>query len=886
MSSDSLKKQVLLSDYRTPPYSITHTFLHFDLYEDHARVHQRSCFVAKDSKSLLPLRLDGNELELLSFKVDGREQPPASYHLTSEALQFQPTSVQFELEITTRILPHKNDTLEGLYKSGGKFCTQCEAEGFRRITYFLDRPDVLATYQTTITADKKRYPVLLSNGNFKEQGDLSDGRHFATWLDPHPKPSYLFALVAGDLVSLNGTYHSKTGKTFGLRVFTEREYIDQCSFALDAMRRAMQWDEEVYGLAYDLDNYMVVAVNDFNMGAMENKGLNIFNAKFVVASPKTANDDDFSNIDSIIAHEYFHNWTGNRVTLRDWFQLSLKEGLTVYRDQQFSADITSRSVARIHNVRVLKERQFPEDRSAMAHPVRPESYLEINNFYTPTVYEKGAEIIRMMHHILGDEEYFRGISAYLHKFDGKAATIEDFATTMFSGHEEHLPQFMLWYSQPGTPKVTIKGDYDAAGKSFILTMRQEIPQTPATKTRLPMLIPIKTALFSTETGKALPLALKGGTPASAAQSTLPTELTLLLRAEEESFCFKNVSERAVPSCLRGFSAPVSLITSLGRDDLLFLMEHDTDGFNRYEVAQTLTSGIILDMARESNPAAATVDPRYIRAVAALLQNVTDDPLLLAQLLKTPTLKGLLTQAEGSDLDNLFAASRRLSGTLARSCAPQFSALYHGNIAPRPYRFDQESVGTRALKNLSLTYLVRTLSADALDLCERQYESADNMTETEGVLDALASLDMPLRDRLLADFYDKWQHNPLVLNKWFRIQAYSFHDQNLAHIKQLLKHPRFDQRNPNMMYAVFSLGTLHPLGLHHRSGEGYRMVADYVLACDKFNPSMAARLLNPFAQYKVFDETRKKAMREQIERIAREPRLSRDILEICDRSLTV
>ena len=485
----------------------------------------------------------------------------------------------------------------------------------------------------------------------------------------------------------------------------------------------------------------------------------------------------------------------------------------------------------------------------------------------------------MMHHVLGEKDYFRGISAYLRKFDGKAATIEDFAAIMFAGHEEHLQQFMLWYSQPGTPKLTIKHHYDGAKRRFTMTVRQEIPETPATRTRMPMMIPIKTALFASDSGKALPLSLQGG-----ASPEKPTEITLLLRAEEETFHFENIGVRAVPSLLRGFSAPVALASSLSRDDLLFLMEHDTDGFNRYEAAQTLTTSIILDLAKQHEPTRAAIDPHYLKAVSTLLTGDMGDHLLLAQLLKMPTMKALLNQAEGSDLDLLFAASRHLSGTLARTFAGQFLELYHKSVSARPYRFDEEDMGKRALKNLSLVFLARTLDAQSLALCEKQYANADNMTEIEGVMDALSSLDIPLREKLLDAFYTKWQHNPLVLNKWFRIQAFSFHPQNLAHIKSLLQHPRFDQRNPNNVYALFAMATLHPLGLHHRSGEGYRLVADYVLSCDKFNSSMAARLLNPFAQYKSFDETRKKAMRGEIERIAREPKLSRDVSEICDRSL--
>ena len=797
------------------------------------------------------------------------------------SLLYQPVSARFEIDITTRLYPQKNDALEGLYKSGGKFCTQCEAQGFRRITYFLDRPDVLAIYETTITAEKSRYPVLLSNGNIKAKGDSGHGRHFATWSDPHPKPSYLFALVAGDLVSLEGVYQSKTGKSFGLKIFTERENADKCAFALEAMGRAMQWDETVYGLTYDLDNYMIVAVNDFNMGAMENKGLNIFNAKFVLATRETATDDDFFSIDAIIAHEYFHNWTGNRVTLRDWFQLSLKEGLTVYRDQQFSADMCSATVTRIQNVRNLKERQFPEDRSAMAHPVRPESYLEINNFYTPTVYEKGAEVIRMMYHVLGRDDYYRGIGVYLTKYDGKAATIEDFTAAMFVGHEEHLKQFMLWYSQPGTPKVKISSSYDASKKRFSLTAQQFIPTTPSTRTNMPMMIPIKMALFDSTSAQALPLVLHG----SSNQATKQSEVTLLLHTEEETFHFEDINVRPVPSCLRGFSAPVYLENDMSREDLLFLMEHDTDGYNRYEAAQTLTSAIILDLAKQPDPTKVPIDSGYMKAVSNLLAGKLDDNLLLAQLLKMPTLKALLNQAEGVDLDLLFAASRHLSGSLARSLADQFKTLYfNSGSSEKSYVFNQAAVGRRALKNLCLAYMSRTMDAECLLLCEKQFYQADNMTEVAGVMEALASLDTPLREKLLDDFYQKWQFDPLVLNKWFRMQAFSFHPKNLAHIEGLLQHPRFDKKNPNMMYSVFSLGLLHPHGLHHRSGKGYRLVADYVLQCDKFNSNMAARLLNPFAQFKSFDETRKNAMRSELQRIAREPNLSRDVTEICDKSL--
>jgi aminopeptidase N len=871
---------IYLKDYTPPPYRIHKTSLVFELGEEFCLVHHESEFKLQSGKELVPLNLSGKKLELVSLLCDGVPVPKDKYELAAEELTFQPDKPEFKLKMTTKIYPHLNTALEGLYKSGGKFCTQCEAEGFRRITFFIDRPDNLSVFETTIIADRRHYPVLLSNGNLIEKGSLEGEKHFAKWHDPYPKPSYLFALVAGDLISADDIHVTKEGRRVKLQVFTEAENKDKCSFALDALKRSMKWDEDVYGLNYDLDIYMIVAVGDFNMGAMENKGLNIFNSKFVLADNQTATDDDFMRIDGIISHEYFHNWTGNRVTLRDWFQLSLKEGLTVFRDQQFSADMTSHTVKRITDVRTLRERQFTEDAGTMAHPVRPESYIEINNFYTPTVYEKGAEVIRMLSGILGEKQYYEGIARYIKNNDGRAATIEDFTNAMFASSAIDLSQFKLWYSQPGTPMLTLKGVYHPQAQTFTVTVKQTLPDTPATKTKHPMLIPVKTALFDAATGSQLPLWFDGETKAAGDK-----DVTLLVREHEQTFVFNKVAVKPIASYLRHFSAPIKLETDHSQDDLLFLMAHDSDGFNRYEAYQKLATRLILDKVKTPEKEGVRADEeRFLGAFGSLLRNRSIDPLLLANMLILPSVRYVMTLHDGLDLDAVYAARSNLIDCIVEAFSDDLVNLYKTNRSCSAYEFNQSNVGRRSLQNIALWYLCRKRSDAVLQLCREQYEKSDNMTDTFGALQAVNDLDVSLRHELLNDFFQKWQHDKLVVNKWFALQAASSHKDNLEHIRGFLSHPKFDIKNPNNMYALFSVANFTPFGLHKASGEGYRLIADYVIKLNGINTAVASRLANIFSQKRLFDASRQKMMKEMVAKILATPDLAKDVYEICAKSM--
>ncbi len=868
MRADDAPATVFLKDYRPPNYWATKVKLSVDLDPDATVVTSLVSYrQTPGSPSTLSLR--GKELTLLSVAIDGRALSLKDLKFSPEQLELENLPESFELELITKISPRQNLALEGLYLSHDQFYTQCEPEGFRRITYYLDRPDVMAEFETTILAPKGRLPVLLSNGNLMAKGQRSDGKHYAVWHDPFPKPSYLFALVAGDLSCISDQYETLSGRKVAVHIYVEKENIGKCGFAMDAIKRAMRWDEEVYGLEYDLDLFMVVAVSDFNMGAMENKGLNIFNSKYVLASPETATDTDFENILGVVGHEYFHNWSGNRVTLRDWFQLSLKEGLTVFRDQQFSADQGSAAVKRIGDVRALREQQFSEDSGPMAHPVRPDSYIEINNFYTATIYNKGAELIRMLQSLLGAEHFTKAVQLYFKKFDGQAATIEDFLQTMEESAAIDLKSFKLWYQQAGTPLISVKSSYDPKSKKLTLSLSQASGLKDQTYRPLP--IPVRTALIS-KAGKALQV--RQG-------KELAHEHLLLLREEKEDFVFEGVEEDALPSVFRSFSAPVRVERSISEADLFTLLAHETDAFNKYEAAQTIAQRML--ELPESTP----FPKPYKVAMQRLLSDREGDPRLLAMAIQPPSLDYLMQQEPAVNLDTLFTRRKRLVEHLALELKSELYDIYHRFHDRRGLGMDRSSIGRRELKNACLYLLAQRPDDELIKLAVTQYEEAHTMTDAVASLGALAPLSSPLRESSFQHFYQRWKRDPLVIDKWFAIQASSFHPEVLAQVKKLLAHPDFDIANPNRVYSVFrQFARANPFGFHHPSGEGYALVANYALKIDPNNPQVAAGLVNALSRYTRYDESRKNHMRSQLQKIMNQKPLSRDVFEVVSKSLSV
>ncbi|WP_207458334.1 aminopeptidase N [Azospirillum sp. SYSU D00513] len=875
-------RAIRLQDYRPTAHVIETADLYFDLGEEVTTVRavlgMRRNPDREDAASA-PLVLDGQRLELVSVALDGRTLDPSDYTVTPDHLTLASVPESFTLETVVRIKPQENTALEGLYKSSGNFCTQCEAEGFRKITYFLDRPDVMARYSTTITADKARYPVLLSNGNLAESGELEDGRHWARWEDPFLKPCYLFALVAGDLRHIEDRFRTLSGRDVTLRIYVEPGNEDRCDHAMESLKKSMKWDEEVYGLEYDLDIFNIVAVGDFNMGAMENKSLNIFNTKYVLAKPDTATDQDFLGIEAVVAHEYFHNWTGNRVTCRDWFQLSLKEGLTVFRDQEFSSDMHSRPVKRIADVQRLRTVQFQEDAGAMAHPVRPESYVEINNFYTPTVYDKGAEVIRMYHTLLGAEGFRKGMDLYFERHDGQAVTTDDFLAAMSDATGVDLSHFKLWYKQAGTPELDASGVYDEGARTYRLTIRQTVPPTPGQPDKQPMLIPVAMGLLGPD-GADLPLRLKGEATA------VGTSRVLQLARAEEVFEFVDVPARPVPSLLRGFSAPVKLKADLSEADLTFLMAHDSDAFNRWEAGQTLATRILLGLIAESQAGRSLELPQgFIDAVGAVLKDAQADPAFAAQALTLPGEGYLGTQMAVVDPDAIHAAREFARRRLAEALRPQWLAGYHANRGDETFSINAEAIGKRSLKNLCLAYLMALEDEEAVSLTLEQYRTAHAMTDVIAALQFLAGSAAPEREEAIASFYERWKGDALVMDKWFGVQAMSPRADALDRVKELLGHPAFSIRNPNKVYALiggFAGG--NPVRFHDRGGAGYRFLADQVLTLDGLNPQVAARMMGQFSRIRRYDQDRRALMKAELERIVGTPGISPDVFEIASKSL--
>jgi aminopeptidase N len=883
------------SDYAPLPWGVETVDLHFSLHP-HATVVRSRLRCVRDNR--VPdglLQLFGDEVELLELLIDGAEPAPGQVETTPDGRLIRLDREQVELALVTRIDPSANTTLSGLYVSRGGFFTQCEAEGFRRITFFPDRPDVMARYTVTIEADAGECPVLLSNGNLVEEGELEGGRHYAKWEDPFPKPSYLFALVAAKLVVLERRIATSSGREVLLQVWVEEGNLDRTEHAMDSLVHALRWDEETFGLELDLDRFMIVAVSDFNMGAMENKGLNLFNAKYVLAKPDTATDVDYEHIESVVAHEYFHNWTGNRVTCRDWFQLTLKEGLTVFRDQQFSADMLARSagdvgaasaraVKRIDDVRVLRSAQFPEDAGPMAHPIRPDSYQEINNFYTATVYEKGAEVIRMLHTLLGQEGFRNGMDLYFSYHDGQAITCDDFVVCMAEANGVDLDRFMRWYSQAGTPRLKADGAYDAENRAWTLTLAQSTPPTSGQPEKLPLVIPFAVGLIGPD-GADLALRLEGESHPGA------TTRVLELTEAEQTFRFVDVAAEPVPSLLRGFSAPV--ILELTEDDarLAFRMAHDTDAFNRWDAAQRYAERIVLTLARDAQAGRALAVPgAFIEAFRALLLNDALDPAFRAQAAALPSEGYLLERMEPADPGPLRVALMHLTRELGAVLADDWLALCSGLEVQGPYRYQPADAGRRALCNLALRYLAAAGVQEGLDRAQVQFEHSTNMTEGFGALAALVQSASPARESALETFHARYRDDPLVLDKWFALQAGAWRwDVNAApvleRVRALMDDPAFSLANPNKVYSL--LGTFfraNAAEFHAADGSGYTFWADQVLALDARNPQVAARMVRALENWRRYVPVLQAGIRGQLERISQSPSLSPDVAEIVGKAL--
>ncbi len=873
-------REIRLSDYRAPDFRVPRIELKFVL--DPARTHVTARLeLERIGPASAPLLLQGDGLKLVGLALDGRPLAAGTYRLEDEdkTLVIAEVPDRFSLEIQTEISPQSNTALEGLYLARGIFCTQCEPEGFRRITYFLDRPDNLTVFTTRIEAPKDQLPVLLSNGNRIEHGELSGGRHFVVWYDPFPKPSYLFALVAGDLGVVEDHFVTMSGRTVKLFIYVEHGNEDQVYYAMDALKRAMKWDEEAYGREYDLDIFMIVAVSAFNMGAMENKGLNIFNDKLLLASPQTATDADYERIESVVAHEYFHNWTGNRITCRDWFQLSLKEGLTVFRDQSFSADMRSAGVKRIGDVQLLRARQFQEDAGPLAHPVQPQSYIAIDNFYTATVYEKGAEVIGMLKTLVGPQIYRKATDLYFDRHDGQAATVEDWVRCFEDASGRDLSQFRLWYRQSGTPAIDAEGTYDAAARRYTLTLKQRLPPTPGQPNKQAMLIPLRLGLVGATSGAALPLALEGENARG------PLERVVELSGFEQSFVFTDIAEPPLLSLGRGFSAPVHVHTSLSRQQRAVLMAHDPDDFNRWEAGHALACDVMLAMAqlaqsgREPQP-----DSTYLDVAGAVLAEAHKDLALSALMLMLPGEAELAQLMHPADPEALHTARTALIRAIARHHVTKLTALYDALSAHSAFSPDAASAGRRALRNMLLRYLTAADDAAAAERAHQHYQGATNMTDMMAGLTALCRMDSPLRPRALADFRDRFATNPLVLDKWLTVQAQSPLPQATADVRRLMQDPAFDLKNPNRVRALVGAFSANHLRFHDASGAGYELIGEVVRQLDPVNPQVAARMAGAFETWRRYDSTRQQRMRSELQKILGLEGISSNLYEVTGKLL--
>jgi len=890
--SEAKPKTILRSQYRVPDYLIDEVELAFELGETETivearlQVRRRADRSGDDGQGVPPLVLDGQGLETRLVEIDGRALAASEYRESEGELAIDGPPARFELRTIVAIHPETNTALSGLYKSSGNFCTQCEAMGFRRITWFLDRPDVMARYRVSIVADPARYPVLLSNGNRIEEVALSDGRHRVSWEDPFPKPSYLFALVAGDLRCHEGLFTTASGREVRLEIWVEPRNVDKCDHALRSLQRAMRWDEEVFGLEYDLDIYMIVAVGDFNMGAMENKGLNVFNSKYVLALPETATDDDYEAIESVIAHEYFHNWTGNRVTCRDWFQLTLKEGLTVYRDQRFSEDMTSEALVRIANVRQLRARQFPEDEGPMAHPIRPESYISMDNFYTATVYEKGSEVIRMYEALLGREGFRRGMDLYFDRHDGQAVTCDDFRSAMADANGRDLDQFERWYLQAGTPRVRARGEYEPSGRRYRLTLSQDYPDTAfeiaGAAERMPLHVPVRVGLLGRD-GRSLPVRLEGEPDGAVA-----TDRLIELREAEQQFVFQDLEEEPVPSLFRGFSAPIRLEMQRSSADYALLMAHDDDAFNRWDAGQRLALSLLVKSAESVHASGAPIalDAGFAEAWGRVLEDGNLPASLCAQALSMPAERVIAQEMNVIRPEAIHEARQAMMRGLVDVHGEALWRRFETLAPTQTYVLEQSEIDRRRLRNTLLGLLAAAGDERGAEAAWAQYAAADNMTDAQAAFVALADRVHPRRDQLVADFYDRWKDEPLVLDKWFTLQATSSRMDTLDRVRELARHPDFNPRNPNRVRAlVGAFCSGNQVRFHGSDGAGYVFLTDHVIDLDASNPQLASRMASIFNDWRRYDEDRQAAIQAQLERIAGRESLSKDVYEIVHRALS-
>ncbi len=869
-------KTIYLKDYTPPDYQVSNINLVFELDRATTRV-TSTLQVKRMAAGTPPLVLNGQALTLVSVALNDNVLAANEYQLSDEQLCIHHVPEEFELTVVTEIHPEQNTTLEGLYASSSMLCTQCEAEGFRRITYFPDRPDVMSRYRVKLIADKQTCPVLLSNGNLLESGELDNGKHYAVWDDPSLKPSYLFALVAGDLVYIEDHFITMNQRDVTLRLYTEAKNQHKCDHAMASLKQAMLWDEQTYGREYDLDIYMIVAVDDFNMGAMENKGLNIFNSSCVLASPQTATDNDFYNIQSIIGHEYFHNWSGNRVTCRDWFQLSLKEGFTVFRDQEFSSDLNSRAVKRIDDVNVLRVHQFAEDSGPMAHPVRPDHFIEISNFYTVTVYDKGAEVVRMIRNLVGEAGFRQGTDLYFERHDGQAVTCDDFVKAMEDANQIDLTQFKRWYSQAGTPELTLSQEYDARQQIYRLTVEQNTKPTPGQDSKAPFHIPFAVGLLNAQ-GQDIPVRLASGDNL--------VDNVLQVRQEKQEFIFQAVPEKPVLSPLRSFSAPVKIQLSRTEEELAFLLANDSDAFNRWDAGQQLAIQILMAQIKAYADNKPMPEPHALtKALSQAMQDTQIDKALLSMMLTLPSESYLADQCEMVEVDAIYQARLFTRRHIAQQLQQQFASLYQANHSAEPYNFNDQEMARRGLKNVCLGYLAETQQTDYLDLCYQQYNQADNMTEVQAALSILAQHDTPLREQALAAFYEKWQDDAQVVDKWFGIQASSRLENTLQQVQQLMTHPAFNIKNPNKLRALvgaFCRG--NPVRFHQLDGAGYQFLTDIILQVDKLNPQITARLVQVISNWRRYAEPRRGLMQQALQDILNDKALSKDTYEVVSKSL--
>ncbi|EJC7035848.1 TPA: aminopeptidase N [Vibrio parahaemolyticus] len=855
-------------DYQAPSHTITDIDLTFDLYDNDTIVTALSKVVQKGESTTL--ELDGEGLELRSVKVNGEDW--AHHEVKEASLVLSDLPAEFELEIITKIDPEANTALEGLYKSGGAFCTQCEAEGFRRITYYLDRPDVLAKYTTKVIADKATYPYLLSNGNRIAQGEAENGRHWVQWQDPHPKPAYLFALVAGDFDVLRDKYTTMSGRNVDLEIFVDKGNLDRAGHAMTSLINSMKWDEERFGLEYDLDIYMIVAVDFFNMGAMENKGLNIFNSKFVLANDQTATDRDYLGIEAVIGHEYFHNWTGNRVTCRDWFQLSLKEGLTVFRDQEFSSDLGSRAVNRIDNVRIIRGPQFAEDASPMSHPIRPDKVIEMNNFYTLTVYEKGSEVIRMYHTLLGEEGFQKGMKLYFERHDGTAATCEDFVSAMEDATGVDLKQFRLWYSQSGTPTLRVNSEYNAEAKTYALTVEQFTEATQDQAEKQALHIPFDIELYDSK-GQVIPLIINGES----------VHNVLDIKQDKQTFVFENVAEQPVPSLLREFSAPVKLEYDYSDAELIFLMKHATNDFARWDASQMLLAKYIRqNVTNVQTGSEVQLSEDLIDAFRGVLLDENLEPAFIAQVFSLPSINEITGWYKQIDVDAVDTVLNSITVSLSAALEDELSATYH-TLKQAEYTIDHAAIGKRALRNQCLQFLAHTDKGNTL--VKAQYEAANNMTDTIAAMSAANSAQLECREELMADYSDKWKHDGLVMDKWFAMQGSNPAEDALEKVKATMNHEAFSLKNPNRTRSLIgSFLAANPVRFHDKSGSGYQFAGEILRQLNDSNPQVASRMIDPLLKFRKYDEARQAMIRAELEKLKVMDNLAKDLFEKVTKAL--